>query len=48
MLGKLFSKYANNAQYIVISHNDAIISEAAQIYGVSMQEGISKITSLRL
>ncbi len=47
-LGKLFSKYSSNAQYIVISHNDSIISEASQIYGVSMQEGISKITSLRL
>jgi chromosome segregation protein len=48
MLGKLFAQYAEKAQYIVISHNDAIISEAGQIYGVSMQEGVSKITSLRL
>jgi chromosome segregation protein len=48
MLGKLFAKYSSNAQYIVISHNDAIISEAGQIYGISMQEGISKVTSLRL
>jgi chromosome segregation protein len=48
MLGKLFAQYSAKAQYIVISHNDAIISEAAQIYGVSMQDGVSKITSLRL
>jgi len=48
MLGKLFAQYSSKAQYIVISHNDAIISEAAQIYGVSMQEGVSKVTSLRL
>jgi chromosome segregation protein len=47
-LGKLFAKYSSHAQYIVISHNDSIISEANQIYGISMQEGVSKITSLRL
>lgn len=47
-LGKLFAKYSSSAQYIVISHNDSIISEANQIYGISMQDGISKITSLRL
>lgn len=47
-LGKLFAQYSDKAQYIVISHNDAIITEAEQIYGVSMNEGVSKITSLRL
>jgi len=42
-------KYAANAQYIIISHNDAIISEAEQIYGVSMQtNGISKVVSLKV
>ena len=34
-------------QYIVISHNDALISEAKALYGVSMQENISKVVSLR-
>ena len=47
-LGKLFAQYSDKAQYIVISHNDAIITEANQIYGVSMNEGVSKVTSLRL
>ncbi|MFH1376910.1 MAG: AAA family ATPase [Candidatus Woesearchaeota archaeon] len=47
-LGKLFAKYASNAQYIVISHNDYIINEADILYGVSMQDGISKVTSLRI
>jgi chromosome segregation protein len=46
-LGKLFSKYAEKAQYIVISHNDSVISEADVLYGVSMQEGVSKVTGLR-
>ncbi|GAG28770.1 unnamed protein product, partial [marine sediment metagenome] len=44
MLSKLINKYAQNAQYVLISHNDSVISEANQIYGVSMQQnGISKI-----
>jgi len=48
LLSKLIAKYSNGAQYIVISHNDAIISEASTIYGVTMQEGISKVVSLKV
>lgn len=48
LLSKLVAKYSETAQYIVISHNDAIISNADQIYGVSMQEGVSKIVSLKV
>jgi chromosome segregation protein len=47
-LSRLIHNYSGNAQYIVISHNDSIITEAHQIYGVSMNEGVSKVTSLRL
>ncbi|MBU2634286.1 MAG: chromosome segregation protein SMC [Nanoarchaeota archaeon] len=47
-LSKLISQYSKSAQYIVISHNDVIISEAEQIYGVSMQQGISKVMSLKI
>ncbi len=48
-LSKLIKKYSSKAQYIMISHNDALISEADQIYGVSMQEnGVSKVVSLKL
>jgi chromosome segregation ATPase len=35
-------------QYIIITHNDALISEATNLYGVSMQEGLSKIISLKI
>ena len=48
LLSKLIAKYADHAQYIVISHNDTIITEADQIYGVSMQDGISKVVSLKV
>ncbi len=48
LLSRLIAKYAEKAQYIVISHNDAIISEANTIYGVSMAEGQSKVLSLKI
>ncbi len=48
LLSQLISKYSKAAQYIVISHNDAVISEANTIYGVTMQEGISKVMSLKV
>jgi chromosome segregation protein len=47
-LSKLIAQYSKNAQYIVISHNDAIITEADQVYGVSMQDGVSKVISLKI
>jgi len=48
-LASLVRSYSNNAQYRIISHNDAVISEADNLYGVSMAEdGISKVTSLKI
>jgi chromosome segregation protein len=47
-LAGLLSKYMRRGQYIVISHNDEIISNATNIYGVSMQDGISKVISLKV
>ena len=48
-LAKLIRDYCKNAQYIVISHNDALITEADTLYGVSMQPevGISNVVSLK-
>ena len=47
-LGGLLKKYMKRGQYIVITHNDEIITNASALYGVSMHEGISKITSLKI
>jgi len=48
-LALLVKNYAKKAQYIIISHNDGVISEADRLYGVSMNEfGISKVTSLKI
>lgn len=49
LLSKFIQKYSQRAQYIIISHNDQLISEADYIYGVSMHEsGISKVVSLKV
>ena len=48
LLSKLIAKYANKAQYIVVSHNDNIITEAEYVYGVSMSDGITKVVSLKV
>jgi len=46
---KLIRQYSNNAQYVIMSHNDAVISEADSLYGISMNEhGISQVVSLRV
>lgn len=47
-LAGLLKTYVKNAQYIIITHNDALISEAPVLYGVSIQNGLSKIFSMKL
>ncbi|MBS3070810.1 chromosome segregation protein SMC [Candidatus Pacearchaeota archaeon] len=47
-LAELLKKYMKKGQYIVITHNDEIISNANILYGVSMHEGVSKIVSLKV
>ena len=47
-LAELFKKHIQRGQYIVITHNDEIILNASNLYGVSMYDGISKIVSLKV
>jgi len=48
-LAYLLKKYMKHGQYLIITHNDSIISESSNIlYGISMQEGISKVLSLQI
>lgn len=47
-LAVLIKKYMRTGQYIIITHNDAIITESSLLYGVTMQEGISKILSMQV
>ena len=48
LLSALIKKYMTTGQYIIVTHNDTLISEASTLYGVSMQENISKIISLKV
>lgn len=43
----LLKKHIGNSQCIIVTHNDATIEKADLIYGVSMQDGISKVISLK-
>jgi len=48
-LAELIKTYCDNAQYIMISHNDGILAEANTLYGISMNEhGISDCVSLKI
>ncbi|MGK0209044.1 MAG: chromosome segregation protein [Patescibacteria group bacterium] len=48
LLAGLIKKYMKTGQYIIITHNDTLISGASTLYGVSMQENISKVISLKV
>ncbi len=48
LLAALIKKHMQSGQYIIITHNDTLISEATTLYGVSMQENVSKIISLKI
>ncbi|MCX6748776.1 MAG: hypothetical protein NT076_04165, partial [Candidatus Pacearchaeota archaeon] len=47
-LASLVKRYMKTGQYIIVTHNDAIITESSVLYGVTMQDGISKIISLEI
>jgi chromosome segregation protein len=48
ILAKLIKDNIKNSQYLMISHNDALISNADILYGTSMQDGITRIFSLKV
>lgn len=47
-LSALLKKYLQNGQYIVITHNDALIMDSNLLYGVSMHDGVSKVLGLKI
>ncbi len=47
-LSELLKDYADGNQFIVISHNEITVRHAERAYGVSMQEGVSKMRSIEL
>jgi chromosome segregation protein len=47
-LAALLNQYMKAGQYVVITHNDALIMNSNILYGVSMHDGVSKILSLKV
>lgn len=45
---EFLKKYSSNAQFIVISHNDVTIQAADCVYGVSMEDGESRIVGIKM
>ncbi|MEM4152819.1 MAG: chromosome segregation SMC family protein [Candidatus Pacearchaeota archaeon] len=47
-LATILKNNIKDSQCLIITHNDAVINQADVLYGVSMQEGISKVLSLKI
>ncbi len=47
-LTALLNQHIKDGQYIIVTHNDAVILNSNILYGVSMHEGVSKILSLKI
>ncbi|QGA80073.1 chromosome segregation SMC family protein [Candidatus Nanohalobium constans] len=47
-LSEILKQYADDNQFIVISHNDITVRHADRAYGVSMREGVSQMRSIEL
>ncbi len=47
-LSELLKDYAEDNQFIVISHNDITVRHAERAYGISMRDGVSKVRSIEL
>jgi len=47
-LAGLLKQYMKSGQYVVVTHNDAIIMDSDILYGVSMHDGITKVLSIDL
>ncbi|MDI6721252.1 MAG: AAA family ATPase, partial [Candidatus Aenigmarchaeota archaeon] len=42
-IANLIKKYSKEVQFVVISHNDLTIQEADKVFGVSIEDGVSKV-----
>lgn len=47
-VANLIDKYSEDAQFIVISHNDETLKKSDYVYGVSMNDGVSEIMALEM
>ena len=47
-ISELISNQSKNAQFIVITHNDTTMRLADNVYGVSMEDGVSKVMGIKM
>lgn len=47
-VAEFIKKHSKETQFIVVSHNDITISYADAVFGVALQDGVSKVFSIRL
>ncbi|ABR54614.1 chromosome segregation protein SMC [Methanococcus vannielii SB] len=48
LIGEMIKNASKNSQFIVISHREQMISKSDVIYGVCMEQGLSKIVGLKI
>ncbi len=48
ILSNLIREYSENSQVIMVSHNEQTVRHADRAYGVSIQDGVSKVRSIEL
>lgn len=46
--GEMLAKMAKQTQFVVVTHNRTTMMHANAIYGVTMEEGISRVLSMKL
>ena len=44
----MIQKYSKEAQFILITHNDLTLRMADRVYGISMEDGVSKAVAIEL
>lgn len=47
-LVNMIEKYSTDVQFVVITHNDNTIARADKVFGVSMQDGVSKLFGIKM
>lgn len=47
-ISKLIERFSKKSQFIVVTHNESTISLAHRVYGVSMEDGVSKMMSIKM
>lgn len=47
-IGDLVTKYSEKSQFLIISHNSALVQKAKRVYGITMKKGASTIIGIEL